>query len=335
LSRWKLLTKMGATGGEIMQPYQSQYRKSFHRVVTIKELLLAALVVILLIAAVAAAQDASNASATRRASSALVADHQEVVSGPVQTTFKSRPRSVSSTKNPADNEKSQPKLFASAALNTAPIKGVVRKPVSKKTLNPGSDLTDQTWNLLETRLVTLEYSETNFEDVMRDLRDNLGLNLVVYWPALEAAGIRKDEAITIKLDKVPANKVIESVLDYAGSARGVALGYQVDNGVIEVSLKDELKEKRVVRNYYIADLLHPRSSLQNSMLGMGGMGGGGGGGMMGGGGGMMGGGGFGGGRGMGGGGFGMSGGGFGGGRGGFGMGSNRSNRGGNRQYGGR
>jgi len=48
------------------------------------------------------------------------------------------------------------------------------------------------------------------------------------------------------------------------------ISYQIDQGVVEIGLKEQLKARQVVRVYYIADLVAPRSGPYGRMGGYGG-----------------------------------------------------------------
>ena len=262
-----------------MQTYHSNYHKTLNQVVTVKELLLALLVVILLLAAVAAA-GTGNTSPSRRVSAALYSGGEEVVSGPVQAGWYGKSRE----KTPNELKKSAKAPLASISTAATMNEPALQKITQQKMnlvgrTKPARTTKDNLWQILEEKLVSVDYNEMALADVMRELREELGINLIVYWPALQAAGIRQDDPVTLKLEKVSAVKVIESVLEYISSGKGIELGYQVDQGVVEVDLKENLKEKKPVQVYYIGDLLSPRSSIENSILGAGyggGYGGGGG-----------------------------------------------------------
>lgn len=134
----------------------------------------------------------------------------------------------------------------------------------------GADkLSEAVFRTLDSKRMWVDYQEVAFRDVMRELGNQMGINMIVYWPSLRQSGIDDEDPITLKLDNVPAEKVIDAVLAYASSGAAEKLDWNVDKGVLEVDVKGKLKEPYVVRDYYVADLV----SRQSSMMGMGGMGG--------------------------------------------------------------
>ena len=183
----------------------------------------------------------------------------------------------------------------------------------RATLGPAG-VDAQVYDRLDTAAVSLDYTETEFEQVLADLQSNQNLNINVLWGSLQTtAGIERTARVTLLLKNVPLGKALDSLLDYVSSGRYGRAAYTVDNGVITVGAEADLPQKFYVQAYYVADLVSPRSQGWGMFMGSAGGGGGGmGGGGMTGGGGMYGGGG-GGGRMGGGGGGGMYGGGGGGG----------------------
>jgi hypothetical protein len=120
--------------------------------------------------------------------------------------------------------------------------------------------TNDVLNILKKKLISVDYVDTPFEEVIRDLREQLSINMQVYWPSLKSAGIGSNESITLKLDNVTAGSVIEGIVRYLSSGLTTTVGYQVDRGVVEIGLEDELVRRQVLKVYYVADLLHRRST---------------------------------------------------------------------------
>ncbi|MFO0973593.1 MAG: hypothetical protein U1A27_09165 [Phycisphaerae bacterium] len=183
----------------------------------------------------------------------------------------------------------------------------------------GREATRRAARKLKKIVPEIKYDAKPFSEVIDDLREKAGINMIVQWPALEQAGVNKEAEIKLELTEVSYEKVLETILDNLGAETGQQLAYEISDGVMTISTKEafSLSAPPPPQVYDVTDLLfrfkdyRPIFGLGLAFLGGGVGGGGGGGGGFGGGGG---GGGFGGGGG--GGGFGGGGGGFGGGGGG-------------------
>ena len=87
------------------------------------------------------------------------------------------------------------------------------------------------------------------------VRDTLGLNLVVDWPAIEAAGIDKSTPVTLQLNRgVRARKAIELILDAAGGSIA-RLTWYVDGGIVHVTTMQQAERVVVTRVYPVQDLI--------------------------------------------------------------------------------
>lgn len=203
----------------------------------------------------------------------------QVVSGPVQTNLQGKIDKSGSTNDtlplqtavaPRTNQKNV----------SRPIQVTRTKPASNNILrdNPNRSrgvhgvsanmLSEEVIRLLASRRISVDFQEAPFRDAMRDLRDMLGINLIVYWPSVRQFGIDDEEPITLKLDNVVAEKVIDAVLAYVSSGSVKKLAWNVDKGVLEIDVEENLKEPYVLRSYYVGDLVAPPTI----MMGMGGMG---------------------------------------------------------------
>jgi len=121
--------------------------------------------------------------------------------------------------------------------------------------------------ILSKKLISVDYNETSLADVIRDLRDRLAINILVYWPSLRAAGFWQSEPITLKLDNVSAGSVVEAVLRYVSGDKTVELDYKIDRGVLEINRADQLVRRRTVKVYYVGDLLGRPSRYDTALLG--------------------------------------------------------------------
>lgn len=88
--------------------------------------------------------------------------------------------------------------------------------------------------LLEKKLPEVNFSDTPFSDTIDFLRDITGTNVFVNWKALEAAGIDKNESVTLRVRNVSFGKVLDLLLQSAGGSV-VQLTYEADQGVISIT----------------------------------------------------------------------------------------------------
>lgn len=150
------------------------------------------------------------------------------------------------------------------------------KPRSPKTIAPKKTpqkrpaaTTDSVFHILEQTSLSVDYLDMPLEQVIDDLRERLKINLVVYWPQITLAGYSRDDAITLQLNHVRAETVLESVLNYASGGKRQPLDFDVDRGVVAINLREKLPERKTVKVYYIGDIMQKRSDYQNTVLDIG------------------------------------------------------------------
>ncbi len=151
-----------------------------------------------------------------------------------------------------------------------------------------SDVDRNTRHLLDEKIIeTAAFNGDSLETALNFVRDATGVNMVVLWGAIETAGVRRDRAITQPLKRVSAAQLLKIVLenvssDLEGESR---LDYAIENGIVKVATRKELKNNTVENVYDIHDLLvqipqftdAPDFSLTSALSAGGGAGGGGGG----------------------------------------------------------
>lgn len=103
-----------------------------------------------------------------------------------------------------------------------------------------------------TSVPEVRMSGVAFGDAVDFLRDVSGLNIVVNWKALEAQGIGRDVPINLRLHHVTVRKALEMMLSEAG---GDAIGYEVDQGVVDITTREEIDSHLVTRVYPVQDLI--------------------------------------------------------------------------------
>ena len=107
---------------------------------------------------------------------------------------------------------------------------------------------------LEATAPEIKFEGVSFEQVIDYLRDLTGLNIVVNWTALEAAAIEKDKEVNLKLTNVKFSKALRLVLDEVGGGE-TELSYEVGDGVVQISTKEDLSRRTTVQVYNVQDLI--------------------------------------------------------------------------------
>ena len=104
------------------------------------------------------------------------------------------------------------------------------------------------------QVVDLKLNDTRITDAIERLRDLTATQISVNWRALEAAGIRRDEPVSLRLRNVHASTALDLLLRMA-SPEGPRLGWTIDNGVVTISTADDLAKNVIIRVYDVRDLL--------------------------------------------------------------------------------
>ncbi len=116
---------------------------------------------------------------------------------------------------------------------------------------------------LDRPLPELRLNASSLSDVIDFIGDTTGANIVVDWKALDAAKVAKDTPITLRLSSsVPLRKALDLILQQAGGA-GV-LTYYVDEGVIQITSKEQADKELITRLYGIQDLLFEAPDYTNA-----------------------------------------------------------------------
>ncbi len=100
----------------------------------------------------------------------------------------------------------------------------------------------------------LKFDGKTFEAVVEELRALTGLNIIPNWAALEAQAIEKDVEVNLKLNNVRFSQALELILNEV-SAGEVELAFEIDEGIVRISTKEDLSRRRLTRVYNIQDLL--------------------------------------------------------------------------------
>jgi len=206
-----------------------------------------------------ASADAGSAKVRRR----------DVVCGPVQTSIAGKEDRVVTYRDVAKSSKVAGKTGAPAGAAPTAVSAVAES-VQGPQRRPVGESSGRSREISEAEGASVDYQGVSLQEAVDDLRERFKLNIVVYWPALEQAGIRGDYEITLRLKGVSVRRILDSLVALVSSASVEEISYQIDQGVVEIGLKEQLKARQVVRVYYIADLVAPRSGPYGRMGGYGG-----------------------------------------------------------------
>lgn len=117
---------------------------------------------------------------------------------------------------------------------------------------------------LDEQINQLSADQQGFEKVINYLQTTSGTNIIVNWKALESAGIDRNAAVSINLQKVPFKKALSEILNQVGGSTA-ALAYTIDDGVLTISTKDDLTSAKYqeIRVYDIRDMeVQPNTNIQ-------------------------------------------------------------------------
>ena len=107
---------------------------------------------------------------------------------------------------------------------------------------------------LNTSLPEVKLEGVAFSDALDFLRDISGINMTVNWKALEAAGITKEAPVTLRLRAISLRKALQMVLTEAGGGSDT-LAYDIDEGVVEITTKEQADSRMITKVYPIEDLI--------------------------------------------------------------------------------
>jgi type II secretory pathway component GspD/PulD (secretin)/tetratricopeptide (TPR) repeat protein len=107
---------------------------------------------------------------------------------------------------------------------------------------------------IERRLLTpinLNFSQTSLRQVLDDLRDMTGINIVPDQVALDESGVSLERPVTMKLEGITLKSALNLIL------RQVRLTYVVKDEVLQVTTENHARGKLVTKIYSVPDLVLP------------------------------------------------------------------------------
>lgn len=126
---------------------------------------------------------------------------------------------------------------------------------------------DKTRKKLSETLVLLVTDRADLEKTVNYLRDNMEVNVFVDWPALQDAGVDRNSPVTVNLKNQTYGDALSEILKAADGKK--ELGFIIDDGIVTVSTKDELRSARyaVVGVFDVRDLLEVKPAVTQTGAG--------------------------------------------------------------------
>jgi Flp pilus assembly secretin CpaC len=104
------------------------------------------------------------------------------------------------------------------------------------------------------KAVSVNFNNNQLDQVFSYMNEVSGVDFYPDWKALEAAGIRPEDTVSLQLDNVPAEVALKRVIEQLGD-EGDRPDYSVEDGVVVVSSSEMLRKKTLTIVYDIRDLL--------------------------------------------------------------------------------
>lgn len=107
------------------------------------------------------------------------------------------------------------------------------------------------------RLIDVEFDATPLTDAIAEVQRTTDTNVVVQWPALEAAGVEPDMPVRLSLRQVPARVVLQLILDHVagGGAALEPIEYTSRDGIVRISTARDLQRHTETRVYDVRHLI--------------------------------------------------------------------------------
>jgi hypothetical protein len=100
----------------------------------------------------------------------------------------------------------------------------------------------------------LNLDDTPLDQAIESLREQTDTNIAVHWQAIEAAGVRRRQLVTLRLRRLPLRQTLD-ILCQVAAGDNAELCVEARQGVIHLSTAEELDRHAFVRLYEVKDLL--------------------------------------------------------------------------------
>ena len=118
------------------------------------------------------------------------------------------------------------------------------------------------------KVVPAGFKKTPLIDVINSFQKNTGANIFVNWAKLKAAGIEKGRPVTINVPAIPADKLLEVLIDeltLMPDKKRRPIDFVIHDGVIYVSDFDDLNSL-TDRRYHEARAIYRKASMKMSQI---------------------------------------------------------------------
>lgn len=112
-----------------------------------------------------------------------------------------------------------------------------------------------TGQLLNLRFPSVSLDAVPLEQVMEWLAEQTGVNVLVRWSELEAVGVERHRAISVKARNLRFSQLLWLIMNEAGGRDGT-LAYRATGNMIVLSTEEDLNRDMVVKVYDVHDLVH-------------------------------------------------------------------------------
>ena len=135
-----------------------------------------------------------------------------------------------------------------------------RRELSREEEYSGSPQKRKTLKILDTETISLDYLEdTEFRQILEDIREEADLNFIPHWNSLETGEIFPGDTIAIQATDIPVGTALDYVLAEVSAGKFETAGYVVDDqGIINIDIVSVLGEdyKYYEKVFSIVDLLN-------------------------------------------------------------------------------
>jgi hypothetical protein len=136
-------------------------------------------------------------------------------------------------------------LMPSGPPTTAAAATAATRPTAEE-LNPTVD--------------AIDFRDVPLSKAIDTLRAMTGVNIVVRWPALEAAGIDRKQTVDLRVANLPLQRLLELVGEVA--AADVPLAARAQRGVVVLTTRDDFADEPMLRIYNVHDLVRSNAALR-------------------------------------------------------------------------
>jgi hypothetical protein len=155
--------------------------------------------------------------------------------------------------------------LTAASLTAAPATQLAR-PATAPSAPHGNDTIDR-GPMFDRVLPEVVFNGVGLDDAIDFLRDVSGAAFDVNWEALQAAGVKKDAAVTLKLSNVKFPRALQLVLESVGGKQARLHASVEDGRVLVTTWDDYVAHYTVEREYDVRDLLAPADAGHKAMPG--------------------------------------------------------------------